>query len=379
MQSNSLGIIGGGQLARMMYQASIGLSIKVGLLSENNNDSAALVMPDVHIGSHLDRNALFTFADIYKNITFDHEHVPQTYLYEIVNAGYKVNPHPDCLVYAQNKILMRQKMQALELPNPNWTVAKNKADIANFAKHQGYPFIIKAPQGGYDGHGVWKISSSDDLLSFYHSHDQTNAYPFILEECIDFCAELSVIVARNTNGQVVCYPVSQSVQENGVCVRTITPAPMLAENLSRELQQVGKKIADALNVTGVLAVELMLDKNNLYYVNELAMRPHNTGHWTIDGAITSQFENHIRGVLGLPLGDASMCSPVVVMQNIFGGNLEDISTKIAEVYAQYSALKVHLYGKEVRLGRKLGHVNLLGDRLESLLRIAQQVNDLLVN
>ncbi len=189
---------------------------------------------------------------------------------------------------------------------------------------------------------------------------------WLVEERIDFIQELSAQVARSPHGQAVAYPVVRTVQRDGICVEVVSPAPGLAAERAVAAQELALRIAGSLNVTGMLAVEMFDDGRDLF-VNELAMRPHNSGHWGIEGAVTSQFENHLRAVLDLPLGSPHALAPYAVMVNILGGEVGDLRSAYRHVLAQDPGIKVHLYGKQVRPGRKVGHVTVLGRDHEELL------------
>ncbi len=358
----TVGIIGGGQLARMMHAASIGLGIDIRLLAEGPEVSAATVVHDVTVGDYTDAETVRAFAAGCDVITFDHEHVPTGLLRDLESAGVVVRPGPAALVHAQDKVIMRDRLTALGAPSPAYRVVPHEAALVAFGNSRGWPVIAKTSRGGYDGKGVWKLGSAAEA-------DQPFAglapgVEIIAEEFVDFARELSAIVVRAPSGQAAAYPVSESVQHNGICVETVTPAPGLTDEEAAGIQQLALTIAHELGVVGVLAVELMQRTDRSVVVNELAMRPHNTGHWSIDGAHTSQFENHLRAVLDLPLGDPSLRDRWTVMTNVLGGQVTDLPSALLHCFARDRRLRVQLYGKEVRPGRKVGHVTALGDDLE---------------
>ena len=295
-----VGIIGGGQLARMMYAASVGLGVRVRLLAEGPDVSAATVVHDVTVGDYTDPETVRAFADGCDVITFDHEHVPTGLLRDLEAAGIAVRPGPAALVHAQDKAVMRDRLTALGAPCPTYRVVPDADALAAFGAEHGWPVIAKVARGGYDGRGVWKIDGPDDAALPFAG--RADGVPVIAEEFVPFARELSALVVRSPSGQAAAYPVTQSIQRNGICVETITPAPDLTEAQAVEIERLALTIAAELGVVGVLAVELMQRTDGSVVVNELAMRPHNTGHWSIDGAHTSQFENHLRAVLDLPLG-----------------------------------------------------------------------------
>jgi 5-(carboxyamino)imidazole ribonucleotide synthase len=357
----------------MMYEASIGLDLEFHLLAEEADGSAAKVAHHVTVGDYTDREVLYRFAQNVDAVTFDHEHVPTDLLRELVGEGTHVRPGPGALENAQDKGLMRANLSSLmSAPMPAWRICETESDLRDFGDEIGWPIIAKTTRGGYDGHGVWKLAGLDDCGIPFKDLAQTSAgarVQIMGEEFVDFARELSVIVVRGVDGQVVSYPVSETVQEHGICVETCTPAPDMTPVQSALIQDLGRRIAETLDVVGILAVELMQRRDGSVVVNELAMRPHNTGHWSLGGALTSQFENHLRAVAGLPLGETRALAPVVVMHNILGG-APDMGAALESVQREFPQAKVELYGKSVRPGRKLGHVTVLGDDAAETRRIA---------
>ncbi|RLP12901.1 5-(carboxyamino)imidazole ribonucleotide synthase [Propionibacterium australiense] len=361
----TVGIIGGGQLARMMYEAAIGLDLTVKLLAEGPDVSAARVVRDVTVGDYTDRATVEAFAAGCDVITFDHEHVPTGLLARLEASGVGVRPGPQALVHAQDKHRMRARLGGdLGLPCPTWRVCADADALRAFGAEIGWPLIAKASRGGYDGHGVWRLDGPGDAeRPFRESGAASGGERIVIigEEFIDFTRELSVIVVRAPDGQVLSYPVSETIQQDGVCVETTTPAPGLSDARQSEIQALGRRVADALDVVGLLAVELMERPDGRVVINELAMRPHNTGHWTIDGAVTSQFENHLRAVAGLPLGSTAARAPWCTMRNVLGGRSDDVVGDFAHAAAADPGLRVRFYGKSMRPGRKRGHVTAYGD------------------
>lgn len=358
-----VGMVGGGQLARMTHEAGIPLGIKFKLLSDTPQDSAAQVVGDVVIGDHRDLETLRTFARGCDVITFDHEHVPTEHLKALEADGVPVRPGPDALVYAQDKGAMRERLTRLGVPCPRHRIVTDPADVDRFAAEgEGYPVVLKTVRGGYDGKGVWLVRSSEEAAEPFLA-----SVPVLAEEKVDFVRELAANVVRSPHGQAVAYPVVESVQVDGVCDTVIAPAPGLSAELSTHAQELALRIAQDLEVTGHLAVELFevrgANGTPRVLVNELAMRPHNSGHWTQDGAVTSQFANHVRAVLDLPLGDPRPRAPWTVMANVLGGDYPDMYAAYLHCMARDTGLKIHMYGKDVKPGRKVGHVNVYGDDL----------------
>lgn len=360
-------MVGGGQLARMTHEAGIPLGLRFKLLSDTPQDSAAQVVSEVVIGDYRDLDTLRDFARGCDVITFDHEHVPIEHLRALEADGIPVRPGPDALVHAQDKGVMRARLTGLGVPCPRHRVVKDPADAAAFAAEVGgFPVVLKTVRGGYDGKGVWVVRSAADAEPPFRA-----GVPVLAEEKVDFVRELAANIVRSPHGQAVAYPVVESRQVDGVCDTVIAPAPGLSDELAGEAQQLALRIAAELGVVGHLAVELFETADGRILVNELAMRPHNSGHWTQDGSITSQFANHVRAVLDLPLGDPRPRAPWTVMCNVLGGDYPDMYTAYLHCMARDPQLKIHMYGKDVKPGRKVGHVNTYGDDLDDVLERAR--------
>ncbi len=363
-----VGMVGGGQLARMTHQAAISLGQSLRVLAATPEDGAALVATDVRIGDHTDLAALQAFAKDCDVVTFDHEHVPTEHVRALAAAGTAVYPGADALCYAQDKRAMRERLGALGAPVPRWAPVPAPAEVAAFAAEAGWPVVLKGIRGGYDGRGVWLVSTVDEARSVVDS-----GIPLLVEERVPLRRELAVQVARSPFGQVAVYPVVQTVQQAGICVEVLAPAPGLPADLAVEAQELAVRIASALDVVGLLAVELFETDAGLV-VNELAMRPHNAGHWTIEGARTSQFEQHLRAVLDYPLGATEPTAPAVAMANVLGGPAGGMSLdeRLHHLFAADPGARVHLYGKQVRPGRKIGHVTVPGADLADVRRRARR-------
>ncbi|WP_322973730.1 5-(carboxyamino)imidazole ribonucleotide synthase [Actinacidiphila yanglinensis] len=356
-------MVGGGQLARMTHEAGIPLGIRFRLLSDTPQDSAAQVVADVTVGDYRDLDTLRAFAAGCDVITFDHEHVPTEHLRALEADGIAVRPGPDALVHAQDKAVMRTRLAEIGAPCPRNRVVTDPADVQRFAEEgDGFPVVLKTSRGGYDGKGVWIVRSAAEAEEPFRA-----GVPVLAEEKVDFVRELAANVVRSPHGQAVSYPVVESIQVDGVCDTVIAPAPGLPDELSARAQRLALTIAREVGVVGHLAVELFevrgADGSSEILVNELAMRPHNSGHWTMDGAVTSQFANHLRAVLDLPLGDPRPRAPWTVMANVLGGDYPDMYRAYLHCMARDPGLKIHMYGKDVKPGRKVGHVNTYGDDL----------------
>ncbi len=389
-----MAVIGGGQLARMMQEEASALGVHLRALVEAPDGSAAQVMPDAPVGRADDAGAvrdllqpkqgeqLQDLADA-AVLTFEHEHQDHALLQQLAAQGVSVQPSAQALLYARDKLEMRRAMTRLELPQPAWSPVSQPAEVLEFALQHGWPVVLKTPQGGYDGHGVLLVNDAAELengeaakwfkaladgagVGGGGSLGGAQVSCLLVEQAVNFTRELAALVARNPSGQVEAWPVVETVQVEGMCDTVLAPAPGLKPATAALAQQVAKRVASELEVTGVLAVEMFVvegDGGDQLYINELAMRPHNSGHWSQDGALTSQFEQHLRAVLDWPLGSAQLVAPTV-MVNVIGWRQEtdaplpDPSSRLAQALQIAPQAKIHLYGKQARRGRKLGHVNL---------------------
>ncbi len=379
----TVAMIGGGQLARMTHPAAIALGVGFRVLAQTPTDSAAQVVADVQLGPHDDLAALQRLAVGVDVVTFDHEHVPPVHLNSLVAAGVAVRPGPAALVHAQDKIIMRSRLTELGIPCPRWrglpgqATAEAAAAVAvDFAAEAGWPMVLKVSRGGYDGRGVWVVRSVEEVRQVVTSTPLPPGVHWLFEERVDFLRELSAQVARSPHGQAVAYPVVRTLQTGGICTEVIAPCPDLSDEHAVAAQRIALDIAKELDVVGMLAVELF-DTPSGVVVNELAMRPHNSGHWSIDGAVTSQFENHLRAVLDLPLGAPTALARWSVMVNVLGGEHPDLYSAYLHCLARDPGLHIHMYGKDVRPGRKIGHVTVVGDDLDDLLARAHHAADFL--
>ena len=389
-----MAVIGGGQLARMMQEEASALGVHLRALVEAPDGSAAQVMPDAPVGRADDAGAVRDLLQPKQGehpqdladaavLTFEHEHQDHALLQQLAAQGVSVQPSAQALLYARDKLEMRRAMTRLELPQPAWSPVSQPAEVLEFALQHGWPVVLKTPQGGYDGHGVLLVNDAAELengeaakwfkaladgagVGGGGSLGGAQVSCLLVEQAVNFTRELAALVARNPSGQVEAWPVVETVQVEGMCDTVLAPAPGLKPATAALAQQVAKRVASELEVTGVLAVEMFVvegDGGDQLYINELAMRPHNSGHWSQDGALTSQFEQHLRAVLDWPLGSAQLVVPTV-MVNVIGWRQEtdaplpDPSSRLAQALQVSGQAKIHLYGKQARRGRKLGHVNL---------------------
>jgi len=361
--TTTVGVIGGGQLARMMIPASVNLGLDYRVLAESVDSSASLAA--TMVGDYSDVETVMAFAAECDVITFDHEHVPAAVLSALVESGVAVHPGPHALEFAQDKLRMRERLAELGIPVPGWTRASSESDVGDFLAEYGGRAVAKTPRGGYDGKGVRVIHSAADIADWLG--DLARGESILLEEFVEFRRELAQMIARRPSGETALWPVVETVQANGVCSEVIAPAPHSQGKIADMAGDIATTIANGLDVTGVMAVELFETTDDRILVNELAMRPHNSGHWSMDGSTTSQFEQHLRAVLDLPLGGTGTLAEWAVMVNILGGPSNgDMLSPYPHAMAAHPTAKFHSYGKAPRPGRKVGHVNVAGDDLDEV-------------
>ncbi len=356
----------------MMAPPATALGFELRVLAEGEDVSAVAAVATAPIGDYKDLNALLEFSKGLDVLTFDHEHVPTEHLQALLDAGVNVQPGPDALVNAQDKLVMRAAIDRLGLPNPEWSAVNSVPELVAFGDRIGWPVVLKTPRGGYDGKGVRIVHSAEDAAD---TADWFQAMsPLLAEAKVDFSRELSALVARTPSGESRAWPVVHTIQVDGVCDEVIAPAQNIPVEVAAAAEEAALRIANELGVTGVMAAELFETPGvgAGFLINELAMRPHNTGHWTQDGSITSQFEQHLRAVLDLPLGATDALAPVVVMKNFLGGENQDLFKAFPMALAYEPAAKVHSYGKSVRPGRKIGHVNLVGSSVADVDSVRQR-------
>ncbi|OEY13421.1 5-(carboxyamino)imidazole ribonucleotide synthase [Corynebacterium sp. BCW_4722] len=373
-------VIGDGQLARMMQTEAIELGVETHLLAGSNEASAAQVFGAVRLGDYTSLEDLRAAVEGADAVTFDHEHVPNEHVQLLIDEGFRAEPRPEALIYAQDKLKQRVRLAEAGLPVPEFAAIESPADAEGFWDEVDGQVCLKATRGGYDGHGVWFPASRSECSELAADLLEKDV-PLMAERKVAFDRELSAMVARNRSGEVRAWPVVESRQDGGICRVAIAPAPRMPRAMSTECQELAVRVAEGLGVTGVLAVELF-EADGEVFVNELAMRPHNTGHWTQNGCVTSQFEQHVRAVLDWPLGATTMTAPVTVMVNTLGGDEDPrmpMRERVAAVMEKYPSAKVHLYGKDWRPGRKMGHVNVSADNLETALATAEDAAHYIIN
>lgn len=366
-----VGIVGAGQLARMMIQAAISLGVGVRVLAERPTDSAALVCPNVDFGSPDSAEDLCAFAERVDVVTLDHELVNAEALEQIEANGGSVQPRAAALRYAKDKLHQRTGFAAAGLPVPEFAEVRSVEDIERFASEHGWPVVVKAQRGGYDGRGVWMLDSTEVAASLV-AETVAAGVALLVERFVPLERELAVLVARRPSGETVIYPVVETVQRDGICHEVLVPAPVTGAVTDRALE-IGLAVAEHTGATGIIATELFLSEDDEVLINEIATRPHNSGHITMDACRTSQFENHLRAVLDWPLGPTDLLAPVGVMANLLGADHKPLGQRVAHALADHGDVHPHLYGKEVRPGRKIGHVNALGDDLNETRERAARV------
>lgn len=354
-----VGVIGGGQLARMMTVPAINLGLDLHVLAEAEGSSAALAT--TMVGDYTKVELVREFAKTVDVITFDHEHVPLSVLETLEAEGVSVQPPSKALAFAQNKLRMRQRLGALGLPMPAWAEIQTAEALEAFIAENGGVAILKTPIGGYDGKGVRVVRSAADASDWLANIADFGG-SLLAEEKVDFVRELAQLSARRPSGELKTWPLVQTIQENGVCSVVLAPAPEVSAQTLQRTADIAAAVAEGIGVTGVLAVEMFEARDGRILINELAMRPHNSGHFSIEGSVTSQFEQHLRAVLDLPLGSTAARAAHSVMVNLLG---VDDSNNFVQAYdkalAAHPEAKIHTYGKGARAGRKMGHITVVSN------------------
>jgi 5-(carboxyamino)imidazole ribonucleotide synthase len=366
-----VGVIGGGQLARMMIPAAVALGIELRVFAETEGSSAQLAATTV--GDYTDFEQLENFASQVSVLTFDHEHVPTALLERLVAAGVKVHPGPEALIHAQNKLVMRAALAKLGLPMPAWQRITNATELDGFIAEHGAA-VVKTPIGGYDGKGVRVVDSASEAADWLARLDEFGG-ALLVEQRVTFRREIAMLSARSASGEFAHWPAVETRQQNGVCAEVIAPAANVDQVSALAI---ARKVSEGLGVIGVLAVEMFETETGELLINELAMRPHNSGHFSIEGSATSQFEQHLRAVLDLPLGSTEARAPVAVMVNLLGVDDEnDFVSRYPRALKAHPEAKFHSYQKSARLGRKMGHVTALGEDPETALTQARAAAEIL--
>lgn len=360
-----VGVIGGGQLARMMIEPALALGIEIKVFAESAGSSAAQAATQV--GDYTNLDEVRDFAKTVDVITFDHEHVPLAVLEALETDGFSIQPSPKALRFAQNKLHMRERLSELGLPMPDWAEIRSSGELDSFIANHGGVAILKTPIGGYDGKGVAVVRSSADAKDWLDNLSDFGG-SLLAEAKVDFVRELAQLVARRPTGELKAWPLVQTVQKDGVCSEVLAPAPGANPTNLEAAARIAETVAEGLGVTGVLAVELFETSSGELLINELAMRPHNSGHFSIEGSTTSQFEQHLRAVLDLPLGSTESLAAHSVMINLLGvDDQNDFVSAYPTAFMNHPSAKFHTYGKAARKGRKMGHVTVIGSDFDEVL------------
>lgn len=345
----TIGILGGGQLGRMLATAAAELGYKTHVYCPDKNSPAFNVVSDYTVAEYDDEEALKAFVSQVDVVTYEFENIPHESL-TILDRAAPVHPSPDLLKISQNRLREKNFVNAHEISTTNYHRVTSEEELERAIERIGLPAILKTSELGYDGKGQVKITEADDAVAAWETIGKVEA---ILEAVVDYKMEISVIVARGLNGQQASYSPVQNIHENHILAVTKAPAN-ISKALSKEAQKQALTLARAADLKGLLAVEMFVTKKGELLVNELAPRPHNSGHWTMDACVTGQFEQHIRAICNLPLGGTErICD--AEMHNLIGDDIEQWRDHIKNPHA-----KLHLYGKsETRAGRKMGHVTIL--------------------
>jgi 5-(carboxyamino)imidazole ribonucleotide synthase len=369
-------VVGAGQLARMLQPPAVALGVQLRVLATDPRECALQVIPDAVVVPNIDADAMAKVSAGAAALTFEHEHVEAQWLEPLNAAGVAIRPHISALHLARDKAALRLRLSELNVPQPKWAVVDDEAAAAKFGDHIGWPFVLKPSRGGYDGRGVFVVSSPEDVKSVMQQPVREGAL-WLAEEFVEFAREVAAQVARSPQGQAVAYPLVRTLQRDGMCAEVVAPCPDSDSELATEATQLALALARDIDAVGMLAVEMYVVIDSVgaerLLVNEIALRPHNSGHWSIDGAVTSQFENHLRAVLDLPLGDPTALAPYAVMVNVIGADADNLHYALLHCQAREPQARIHIYGKEIRPGRKVGHVTLLGDSVEPLLERARHI------
>lgn len=365
----TVGMVGAGQLARMTHAAATALGVRLRVLAAAETDAAAQVVPHAVVGDWTSLGDLRAFAAGCDAVTFDHELVDPAHLDALAADGVPLAPPPSAKRFAQDKLYQRRVLADAGLPVPAFTEVDAPADLRAFGDTHGWPAVLKAVRGGYDGRGVWVVEGPDAIDGPWD--EARHAGPLLVEGHVPIATELAVLTARTASGDTAVYPVVETVQRGGICTETIAPARIDADTAHRAAE-LGRSVADAVGAVGVCAVELFAAADGELTVNELALRPHNSGHWTIEGAVTSQFANHLRAVLGWPLGATQLTGAATATVNLLGpADGSDPAERVTDALTAPAA-HIHLYGKDARPGRKLGHVTVVDDHPEAALGTARR-------
>ncbi|NBC65403.1 MAG: 5-(carboxyamino)imidazole ribonucleotide synthase [Bacteroidetes bacterium] len=369
-----IGFLGAGQLARMSSLQAFRYGMQVAVFSDRPEDEPVQFMtPHSYSGSFDEVDSMLEFAKACDVITLENEFIDSAILSELQErSGTPIYPSPKSFSLIENKLIEKQTFEDAGIPVTPYKIVKSKKDLKEFGEKHGWPYLLKSSKGGYDGYGNETVKDLDSALEAFENLGGNKDRDILAEAFVDFTHELAVQVARNETGHVV-YPCCETVQENHICVAVKSPAPV-EKSIQKRARELAVKATEAIDAKGIFAFEFFLTTSGDVLLNESAPRPHNSGHYTIEGCITSQFENHVRAVCGLPLGDTDLMRPAVAMINLLGTQKRDAQIEHAEKAVSESNGHLHFYGKlDSKVGRKMAHYTLLGDDPEEIYQRANEV------
>lgn len=365
----TIGIIGGGQLGRMLTLAALPLGFKVIVVDPGANSPAAQVGAEQIVADWYDEQAFRELAERADCITVESEHIDTKLLEKIAGLGTSVNPAPATIAMIQDKLAQKQFLQQANIPVAPFTAIQDQRSAEQALRDFGGKMLIKTRRGAYDGHGNMVVSSPADIKQAFEAFGDQSLYA---EKFVPFVKELAVMVARGTTGETAIYPVVETIQERNICIEVLAPAP-IEESAARQAREVALQVASHLEGAGVFGIELFLTRDNQIIVNEIAPRVHNSGHYTTEACATSQFEQHIRAITGLPLGPTNLIVPAAVMINILGQRDGETRPEGIDKAEQKPHTSVHIYGKSpTKVDRKMGHITAVGSSLEAARERARQ-------
>jgi 5-(carboxyamino)imidazole ribonucleotide synthase len=371
-----IGFLGAGQLARMSALQAFRYGMQVAVFSDRNeNEPVQFMTPHSWSGSFSDVDSMMNFAKSCDLITLENEFIDSKILNELQEkSGTPIFPSPESFAMIENKLIEKQTFESAGIPVTPYKLIQNFTDLDQFGTSFGWPYLLKSSKGGYDGYGNKTVRNIEEAKKAYDRLGGNSGREILAEAFVDFTHELAVQVARNETGEVV-YPCCETVQENHICVAVKTPAPV-SDAIQKRAQELALKATEAINGKGIFAFEFFLTSNGEVLLNESAPRPHNSGHYSIEGCITSQFENHVRAVCGLPLGDVSLVKPAAVMINLLGTHKRDAVIEHADDSVSESNGHLHSYGKlQSKPGRKMAHYTLLGDDIDGVYNHAKRLTE----
>lgn len=369
--SKTIGILGGGQLARMSAYQAYKLGFNISILEKIENSPAGQLTHNEFVGWVDDRKIVRKFVKASDIITLENEFIDADRLKFIESLGKKVIPSSNTIRLIQDKYTQKRTLSKSRIPVPKFVAVKSENDYKEIAEVLGKRFILKSRKMGYDGYGNADVKNEKQFIEAYNK--LTNRHSELMaEEFINFTKELAIMVVR-TKKEIKTYPVVQTIQKNHILHTCIAPA-QISKNKFKEAEKIGIQCVKAVKGYGLFGIEMFLDAKGKILVNEMAPRPHNSGHYTIEGCVTPQFENHVRAVLNLPLGSTELVKKYAVMINLLGkregeGVVQNYKESLSE-----ADLHLHIYGKtKSRVGRKMGHITIIGDNLNTILQKAKQM------